>query len=250
MPYFSFRRGAFEIQIHDAIRAAAGASIRKNTNSYFVAMNSVLSKKIGGRQDMQKANTEIATKMRVAIVDSYQNRVTARERFTPYRIGQNRFSGGALGRALGSPSMAVARADGIDFVDDALLDSQAAHWYRLNFGAGAKATQLYTGRPVRVKLGRNLGSIRMNDPPSAPFSMPFGLWERGQTGRSPGFYPLRRALVVPTEGIAGRRFLDAGLHAFAREFPPAYEALVEKWVTEAHNAAKGPLAGSSALNRF
>jgi len=227
--------------IRDGFQNASVAAIRSTTSPLFTGMLTAIRRDVGTRKDMAKVNADLAYGMRTAVLKDYQLRVVRRKQYPSYRIGQNRFSGGALLRALGKPAMFRSDAFGVSFGDRDLLDREAAHWHRLNFGAGPRALSLHRGRAVRVKFGRQLGTIRINDEPSPGFAMPFGIWEKGRSGRPAGFYPLRRELVMPTEGIAGRRFLDAGARSFGRDFPTAYENLLETYVARAVNEGRGPL---------
>lgn len=72
---------------------------------------------------------------RQATYDAYIKSVA--NKVAPYRVGNNRLSG-MLGEVLKSPAFVASSATGVSFGNLALLDAEAKHWARLNYGAGAK----------------------------------------------------------------------------------------------------------------
>jgi len=181
---------------------------------------------------LQEVNTALAIHMRRGVIDAYTRNVLAVRSAPVYRVGENRFSGGALLEALSAPSMVEASPRGISFIDDELLDSQARHWYRLNFGALPASESIVAPKPI-VRFGRGR-AIRLThlsaQQPSGPFRVPELPATRGHFKGDGSFYPfynpggVRVSGEFSKRGIGARRFLDEGLVAFAREFRPVYEA--------------------------
>lgn len=206
-------------------------SIGKSFSDYFGRFRTAIAE---NPSEIIQTNTRIASAMRVAVLDAYENNVEARKRYASYRQGENRLSGGVLLRVLSSGSMVNASPDGIHFIDQAVLDSAARHWRRLNFGAGQAAS--YHDRSYPVVFGdANVGAVTMGGSPSAGFGLPPGVWVPGGKKvpirlreSAPGFYPLRKEPKTPTVGIEARQFLDAGLETFAKEFGPTYVRMFDR----------------------
>ncbi len=207
--------------------------------------------------DLETAHRDIGLAAQQTVLASYDQVVTAREGPASrggYRAGAGRHAGGVLRRALRSPNFFVATPQGIDFVNVDMLDLEASHWHRLNFGAapagsGSHSTYAaYWGGLVIAALG-------YDQPPSNAFTLPRGFWisaegkvQRGSFLRrgQDAFYPAGGSRFGPakvaTKGIVARNFLDAGLVRIANELGPAYDGLYHKWWDEA-SANAGPLAG-------
>ena len=228
---------SLEIQIHDAFRQASAAGIAKASDHMFASMLGSIENSVISKTTFTKAHKRIAAEMKSSVLHSYDQRVTAREEFAPYRIGRNRLSGGVLKRALRGAGMFVADGTSIGFINEGTMDSEAAHWRRLNFGAGGAAFDLYKGQQFVVQFGKTrLGKIGSTQEPSGDVLMPQGYWSKGGK-QLPGFYPTGQVADRMTKGIPGRRFLDAGLKAFARELPIAYEDLLVQFKDKAVKTA-------------
>lgn len=171
-----------------------------------------------------------------------------------YRAGDNRLTG-TLGRALNSTSMVRADATSLSIINEEVLDKEAAHWRRLNFGAGAGSTEgIIAPQKFTITWGGIVaGTLGLEMQPSPAFSIPFGFWisggrpvppsrealgtgqffvgsPRGVDPDEPGFVPRQRKL--PTAGIGSRNFLDAGVRAVANQLPRAYEQIyIDLWNT-------------------
>lgn len=168
-----------------------------------------------------------------------------------------RYAGGRLRSALADPSFWSADADGLQFINVALLNQRAAQWARLNFGAGGAGSG---SKPsVNVTLGTLvIATLGLEEPARPGFRMPVGYWtDAGGTptgGRGVAFFPYmngphRRGSVgggrfyidgegnrarIPmraskaTAGIESRNFLDAGVQRIAREMGPGYQNLYKQ----------------------
>lgn len=197
--------------------------------------------RVRDKSALQITNAGIATLMREAVTTAYDSNVLAVRSAPSYRSGDgNRYSGGALGTALASPTMAVGDADGISFIDTKLLHTSARHYWRLNFGAApgdGRNAQPQPRAQVRFGSGRSLGSLRLDGRPSASFMVPEGGRQAGFFTKTGEFHIKRppaddiAQIIRPprqSKGIGARRFLDAGVVALATGFRPAYEAHFDK----------------------
>ena len=184
--------------------------------------------------EIGRINQVIADSMIAATVTAYEANVVGVRSAPSYR-SEDRFAGKLL-EALKSPSMAVGTAEGIAFIDVALLDATARHWARLNFGAGPAVGRVGTfAKPyARLRFGSNQGvTLKLTNPPRPNFSVPqrgYGHFNgsgqfflgnpKGGVGRDKGF--IVTSGKPSKTGIAGRHFLDYGLVALAQNFKPAY----------------------------
>lgn len=188
-------------------------------------------------------NDAAAHRGQSAILASYAQRVTAREgpasrHDARYRARANRFGGGALRRALGSEANIEVGARYIRFLNIDLLDDEAAHWYRLNFGVGSRGSRTQAGMYELFIGNESAGSIGFagTGPSKRPLIMPpgffinaegvrvpagshprgsEGFWPRGQSGGVGSRGRAMRPRV--TLGIEGRQFLDTGARMLARD---------------------------------
>lgn len=220
-------------------------------------------------------------------LNSYGQTVTRRKRaagFNPYQRvkPQNvRFAGGKLKGALASKRFYRATPEGIDFINETVLNKAARHWMRLNAGAGRVGRG--SKRRFEVRFSNLVvAALGVNMDPRPAFSMPRGFWFNRAEGQlvAPGanprgtdeFYPVgegpgaktpadlagsprgrgrtrrggRAARGSPTRGIEARNFLDAGVARIARELPIQYENLYARlWKDAVITGAKagGPITG-------
>lgn len=189
-----------------------------------------------------EANKRLAFNMKTAVLHSYDQVVTGQKRVSSYRQGapgrdaegaQLRYSGGALRNALQNDKNYIATAQGIKFIDLDFMDQKAEHWYRLNFGAAPQAGRAPYAFNWEID-GQSLGQLQLSWAPSAPFRMPHGVWREG------AFYPKGRRLQTPTRGIGARRFLDAGLDRFSKDFPTVYGDLQKQYFKQAESRVQNP----------
>lgn len=192
-----------------AVAEGVGEAIIKGFDQFAKSINNVSANK----QVFLAANEVLATNMRTAVLASYDQVVEGERQFPPYRVGDRH--SGALRPALQNRNLIVATPQGIGFVDETILNSQANHWQRLQYGAGGAG-----GRPaIPVELvfeGEPLAFLVLGQGPRPAFRMPFGTWTEE------GFFHPRGKPTILTKGIRARRFLDAGLVALQRDFPQVY----------------------------
>lgn len=156
------------------VKAAAKSSVRAmNGPAAFAAGLGEASK--GDKRRIRQANDTIALAMRTAVAENYGRTVERRKQVPSYRIGQGRYAGGALRRALQSPDMAVGTNDGILFVNQDRLNLEARHWARLNFGvAPAQTPASYQGKLTFG--GKTIGTVGFRAQPRPPMFLPAGFW--------------------------------------------------------------------------
>lgn len=178
-----------------------------------------------------------------SMLGAYDQRVTAREgpasRFDPaYQARKSRLHG-KLREALKSPSMVLATETTLGFINVDTLNKAAAHWYRLNFGVGARGADTQAGVFAMAFEGGGQIEFGLGTGPSkGTLVLPPGFWvgpeahgaDAGRRGLD-AFYPRgggggkrgRPGKVIQTAGIAGRQFFDAGVRRIATELPKAYD---------------------------
>lgn len=169
-----------------------------------------------------------------------------------YRPAGGRLSGGVLRRALKNPQMVDAGPNHLYFINWNTLDDEAAHWYRLNFGAGARGQTSRQGRYNMLIEGQTiLAGLGLKTGPSRkPVILPPGFFldAQGQFqhrnskrrgldmfvpgGHRPGVTRGRRFRRTVTAGIEARNYLDAGVRRIALELPRAYDDLFRRALAE------------------
>jgi hypothetical protein len=192
------------------------------------------------------------------VLNSYAQVVTRRKHVASYRMsdtGANqRFAGGKLRAALGSPHFYEATPTALRFINTSMLDETARHWARLNAGASG----IGTGSRRRFDISWSnivIGALGVDMTPSPAFTVPRGYWWNGDGPTSPGapgtsqFHPAgtgpragaSRTLTAKGEGgrrvkvrfqprrvsrgIEARNFLDAGVARIALDLGPGYDRL-------------------------
>jgi len=216
--------------VENALTNAPAATFQ-NLSLFLAAMAESSNRK----QGLARIHEVVASKALAAVQQAYDSRFPGDNR---YRAGQNRESG-KLGPALRNPNLVRAQKDGILFMNRQVLDSQAKHWYRLNFGAQPAGRQRRPGQfPISFD-GQSLGSIGLDDRPSGRFSLPTGIWlaggsnpvpHNGARGRSEGsrgrtssdqFYTVKwffqRAAAVRGEGDASFKKFASSLTGMAAD---------------------------------
>lgn len=213
-----------------------------------------LGKTLGGEKLVQSFGSEFTQAHRdvgKAAIRSIAQAYTHRRFKRPsdsYRVGDQRYAGRALYRALAGHDDAhvSAHARGFFFLDTGILDQEAKQWRRINFGAGG-GSQGGIQAPQRFEVewaGLVVGALGLAPDPRPAFKIPRGFWfaasgERvgadsaARTGRffyvgSPEMPTGRHGRPSParrTAGIASSNFLDAGMRRIANDLPRAYETL-------------------------
>lgn len=251
------RQDAFRAraQIVDAVALEISADVMQAMAGGFGAVNRQLgaffervSRDLVASPQLARVHQEVGERAQRAILNSYAQRVTAREgpasRFNAaYRNRRSRFGGGALRSALAHPGHVEAGQTYLRLLDIDILDTEAAHWYRLNFGAGPRGRETRSAVFQMILDGRPIGPIGFTTGPSrSPVILPAGFFlnmEGSRQGRDASrrgedaFFPAGGAAGVGargrplrarvTAGIAGRNYLDAGLRTLARDLPRAYD---------------------------
>lgn len=191
---------------------------------------------------MQRIHSDVASVAQAAVLARYDETVEAEKKVPSYRIG-DRFSGGVLRSALAQRSMVVGTVEGIDYIDQDVLNQEAKHWQRLNFGAGEAGRANRPGSFRFIFDGRVLGHFEFRAGPRPEFYLPWGFWKEPGGGEVAGassrrghdeFYVRREKnrpqfMPNPTRGIEAREFLDAGLEVMAQELPGRYQQQLELW---------------------
>lgn len=185
-----------------------------------------------------------------------------------YRVGDDRLTG-KLGRALSNTTQNVLASEhGLAIVNTGYLDREAAHWRRLNFGAGGGGREGIIA-PQQFAItweGVVAGTLGLETQPSHSFVVPYGYWVGGGGGPvrpdigargndqffvgnpSGRFTPGHDVGIVRqhrkvSRGIASRNFLDAGVRRVANELPRAYEAIYN----DLYENARGRLESVAAV---
>lgn len=198
--------------------------------------------------DMARVHGEVAAEMRAAVAGRYAETVEAQRRVPPYARSSRR--SGYLGRAIRRPDLVTSDASGIGFINEASMNKEAAHWRRLNFGAGDAAGEQPAAVPIRL-FGENVGEASLPYGPSPAFSLPKGFFIQGGQAVAPrssyrgggsvgAFTPSRRSPYRPavTAGIRGRHFLEAGLEVVGEQLPRRYSDLLNEWVQRGGERAR------------
>lgn len=185
---------------------------------------------------------EIGANAQASMVAAYQRRRFQRHTVYP-QARTDRYANGALLRALESPGQFLATPFGLYFINTDILDQEARHWRRLNFGAGSGGREGIT--PPRRFQVTGLGLMIGLEPDRRPaFRIPRGMWisQSGQRvsagANEPGtdaFYPGRTyrapgqlTAAKMTRGIASRNFLDAPMQRIAKEIKPGLDRLWDR----------------------
>lgn len=216
-----------------------------------------LEEQYGKPSDAQREFEVVATNMRVALLEGvkgvggYDNAVAARKHVASYNNKSGTRLPGALRATLESPTMAIATPNGIEYLDHDLLNSQARHWKRLNFGAQGPFADGPGNVNVPVKYDKRiLFYAGSKSGPRPGFALPPGRFVSPETGKRVAYGPSEGSSYSGTSptvdrffpgkggrapsltrGIQGRHYIDAGFIVFARDFPVAIAKLQTQWLT-------------------
>lgn len=217
------------------------------------------------RRDLTDMHERLAAKAQQKIVARYvEKKKTGRRSYRMYDTGtMKRYSGGALQEALLDPKLFISDATGIGGINVRILDVKARQWYRLNFGALPRRSNV-PGQGSFKLFGQTAGdvlSLRKYGP-SKPFFVPnsprtvgksslyalnqtpsFNVWSEkygGRGSRTAGPYlyvygaPRRGRLAgtfpsTLSKGIVGTRFLDAGIQYINNSYGGEFTKLVKYW---------------------
>lgn len=203
---------------------------------------------VGAKGDLTKVHKAIAQNAREAIQDAYIANVESVRKTDSYQRS-SRLSG-RLERVMRRRDLVRGDAEGVHFISESVLDKEAAHWRRMNFGAGGVAGPARESVPIRL-FGETLARADFGLGPSPAFKLPKGFFLQGGgavlphpdyrgAGSVAPFVPSRRSPYRPavTVGIRGRHFLEAGLDSVAYDFPIKYADLMQDWILRGSRKAK------------
>jgi len=216
------------------------------------------------KKELKSVNERVASGARGAVLNSYMNSGIGKRPSYRTTGRHKRYAGEAMQAALTESNYIKSDAGGIRFGNKKALDRQAAQWYRLNFGAGGKASG---GQPpaqvpmkfFRREIGKKVNLSRYK--PSKAFNMPAGFFSSSFNpsnsgrfnapsgvvgsdafylpGRGQSFTFERKILRKrPTQGIKAHHFLEAGANYINAKYPEEIERMTTTWHREALRAMK------------
>lgn len=238
MPYSPFLE---RINIRSAVAAAVDNVAKESIPVLKAAAQAIGKGNRTSRVNFENTHKTLLELAKEAVFSAYDERVKGPSP-GPYRQGTKHLSGG-LEKALNDPGMFVSTYTSIKLFNKKILDANAAHWYRLNSGAGAAAASgqtMYVPQMANVTLaGRSIAKLLMRSTRGGdikPVMMPRGVF----FGERPSpFGPTGQTADIPTKGIVARRFLEPGVEVLAESLGPAYESLVRRLVMEAASTGRG-----------
>ena len=185
------------------------------------------------RAKMKALNLEIARVGQQAVVSGWRSRLPRNA-----GGGTGRYAG-TLGPALANPAMLEGTSDRvISFINGDVLDQEAAHWYRINYGAAGpnySSPNAQRADTFVINLnGRPFITLRDDRPPDPTTFFPrqfFWTESNRLVVTGPG-------VVQTNAGAAPAHFIDLGLQAVAEVFPVAYDAFFRDWLRDAKSQAR------------
>lgn len=191
---------------------------------------------LGGRNRlpdaiMLQANKAIAKQAQNAIVEGWRARLPAKS--SPYRRGsdpnKDRLSG-KLGETLASAQMTRGTtARGISFLNVGVLNEEARHWYRVNYGAWGPRAILRRPKSYPVTVaGHTLFVLRDEAQPASNSWLPkrFIWTEAGY------FEPRMGPATVHGGGHRAAVFTDLGFQSLAENVGPVYDRTFRHWIKQ------------------
>jgi hypothetical protein len=249
-----------KVRIVNAVKFELGAAVREALIAGYVSMGGPLKDYLEsathGLRDpsnLEAVHKQVGKRAQDAMVRSYDQRVTARagpaSRSDPhYKTRRTRLSG-TLRNALKADSHVDVKGGTLTFLDPGLLDKEAAHWYRLNFGAGERGRRGQAGLFDLIVNGEFVGALGFKTGPSkSPVIMPAGFFisadgklQRRNAARLglDAFFPRPpggggiASRPIVTQGIEARRFIDTGVRTLARELPKAWDDMIRESFAQA-----------------
>lgn len=232
---------SIEINVSDAYAAAGAAGAGIACAAVGALGDAILSHNIS-QAVMLRTNEEICREAQRSAFGGFTNRTPRRSPGLSRLYAALRTSNsatrasGALRRAIMSKEFYEATPTSIRFINSDMLDKEAVHWRRLNFGAGAGAIRP-PGR-FQLELGGQLigAAIGLDPDPRPGFSLPIGFFlgpGGWQPPGSPGtgvFIPLGKRKTQPTYGIVATNFLDAGVRQLVKGMGTGYMSVIEQYV--------------------
>lgn len=197
------------------------------------------------RSARQQMWDTIAESARRSTISAYSNRKLKRPAGSYQR--DSRLSG-ALKKALSNPEIIKASPTGLVMFNRDILDKEAKHWRRLNFGAGEGGREGDLTAPGQFPV-TGMGMLMGLEPDPRPkFGLPKGFFiGAGDVGDNP-FHATKGPQKYPTRGIAARNFLDAPMKLVAREIKPNLDRLWESQFADASRLSK--IENKTAVNKL
>lgn len=188
-------------------------------------------------QRLLVTNQQIAEMAHGAVVRGWRSRLPAH---TPAG-GSTKHLSGALGPALGDPGNMAGTTDRvISFVDPDLLNREAPHWYRVNYGAtGTRYSEgRAPGRFVSVLNGQTFASFTDDQRPDPISWLPkvFIMHDDGS------LFPKHTEVERSESGARAARFFDLGHSQIARNGPRLHEKMWRDYLLEKGEEARKRLA--------
>lgn len=136
--------------------------------------------------ELARTHRAIADDMREVVLDEYDRKVHSQRNDAYDKIKRGNRYKGKLRPLLRKNGVIVdSNSAGVFFINEQVLDSEAEHWRRLQYGAGKKGAQSADALVTDVTLGgASIIRLRLDDLPSAGFSLPRGLFFNAQGGGS------------------------------------------------------------------
>lgn len=175
-------------------------------------------------EKMFKANVAIAEKAHAAVVAGWYSRLPRKT-----WLGSTKHLHGYLGRALADPNNTAYTTDRvISFVNTELLDREAPHWYRVNYGAaGSRFGEGRKAKRFVMELNGSTFASFTDDLRPDPISW---IPVRRFVDSDGNLFPLSRAVERSPYGARAARFFDLGHAVVAKETPRAYEAVWREYI--------------------
>lgn len=228
-------RGALIAGTTEAVALAARRAVGALPN-VVQSMGQAFDRDLLPRSEISDINQRIARNAQSAIVSGYRSRL-------PRGGGGGGELSGALGAALASSSMTEGTNDRvISFLNTNVLNRQAKHWYRINYGAagpnlhtaGSHEARTYT---ININ-GRPWIALRDEGEPAATSWLPRNFfWAGNRLVATRG--PARQSGA----GARAAHYVDLGLEAVAAEFPLEYDQFFRKHIQVALNRVELGLKG-------
>jgi hypothetical protein len=196
----------------------------------------------------KNVNLRIADLAATRVANGWRERLPANA--PPYRVGENRLSG-TLDPAL--QNIADMTADTTDrvisFINVSSLNSQARHWYRVNYGAAGPNLAARNPREQYVVEvgGRPAFRIQDKSNPDPRNMLPHHFFSYGIGAE---FVPLRGPADRPSNGVRAARFTDLGLQSIQRNFGPEYMKMFNRWLQDRANEVKFKKIGITVHQAF
>jgi hypothetical protein len=237
----TFNRNKFLRVAVKQLTAQAVQRLSKDLSDVTVQFFDVMEKNLDRRRQrdaFRQANRNLAEGAKSAVVKSYDNLIGNRPH--PSYRGGDRLSG-RMSTALKSGGWIRGTESGINYIDRDFLDGEAAHWHRLAFGAAPSGVPVVS--TMEVFFGSDSARVTaFSASPSGPFTLPKGGTfidpKSGKTvplgGRGDEFHlgvpESRHALskTIPTSGIVGRNFFQAGLDYIGENVEKEYTPIIER----------------------